>query len=98
MDNLQRRVRALNDNGDPMFVLSNLHKTVSTQHAVMDAVVPEYLRTAGGPLFTKASLEAGKLKQVDVEGRNLLCALIELVKTYEEHVDFESDPVIDATL
>ncbi len=65
-ENLQRRLRAVKENGDPLFVLMNLQKPVSAQRTVMDAAVPQYLRSVGGPLLTNASLEAGKMKQVDV--------------------------------
>jgi hypothetical protein len=94
-ENLQRRLRAVNENGDPLFVLMNLQKSVSAQRAVIDAAVPEYLRSVGGPLLTDASLEAGKLKQVDMEGRNMQCVLIELLKQYEPDVDFELAPVLE---
>ncbi len=60
----------------------------------MDAV-PEYLRSVGGPLLTNALWEAGKLKAVDVEGRNGDCVLIELLKQYEDDVDVELLPVFE---
>ncbi len=69
----------MKENGDPLFVLMNLQKSISAQRAVMDAAVPKYLRSVGGPLLTNASLEAGKMKQVDVEGRNMQCVLTRIV-------------------
>jgi hypothetical protein len=94
-DNLQRRLRAENDVGDALFTLSNLRRTVNKQREVMDAAVPEYLRSASGPLLTKTALDVGDLKQVTVEGRNIRCVLVELVKEYEDYIDFDLSSVIE---
>ena len=55
-DNLQRRLHAEHAVGDALFTLSNLRRTVNKQREVMDAAVPEYLRSASGPLLTKTAL------------------------------------------
>ncbi len=46
-ENLQAKLRVVKENVDPLFVLMNLQKSVSTQRAVIDAAVPEYLRSVG---------------------------------------------------
>ena len=94
-DNMQRRLRAENAVGDALFTLSNLRITVNKQREVMDAAVPEYLRSASGPLLTKTALDVGDLKQVIVEGRNIRCVLVELVKEYEDDIDFDLSAVIE---